>query len=252
MNYNNLAKIQILEFFKRHKWHTSWSWLIRCANMKWIWVALWKIQSRHYSVHLSTLFCPQMDRWIKWNNPKYQGSWGQHGAHLGPTGPRWVPCWPHELCYLKYILLQYHWVAEPVAVYGKYPLMCLTTCNDNAMHTFVIRSRILLWISVISHINCRNLHTLSCTLLFATNKFNRSNIGRARRDVSMSDKASYHKTLQSHEARKFVFSFLPLLWNLTDSSAAVLLSCLPNFKAVWSFNTKSWRSHHKMSDVMLK
>ena len=25
---------------------------------------------------------------------------GQHGAHLGPTGPRWSPCWPHELCYL--------------------------------------------------------------------------------------------------------------------------------------------------------
>ena len=32
--------------------------------------------------------------------PWYQGSWDQHGAHLGPTGPRWVPCWPHELCYL--------------------------------------------------------------------------------------------------------------------------------------------------------
>ena len=26
--------------------------------------------------------------------------WGQHGAHLGPTGPRWAPCWPHEPCYL--------------------------------------------------------------------------------------------------------------------------------------------------------
>ena len=26
--------------------------------------------------------------------------WGQHGAHLGPTGPRWAPCWPHELCSL--------------------------------------------------------------------------------------------------------------------------------------------------------
>ena len=27
-------------------------------------------------------------------------SWGQHGAYPGPTGPRWVPCWPHEPCYL--------------------------------------------------------------------------------------------------------------------------------------------------------
>ena len=26
--------------------------------------------------------------------------WGQHGAHLGPTGPRLAPCWPHEACYL--------------------------------------------------------------------------------------------------------------------------------------------------------
>ena len=23
-----------------------------------------------------------------------------HGAHLGPTGPRWAPCWPYEPCYL--------------------------------------------------------------------------------------------------------------------------------------------------------
>ena len=33
--------------------------------------------------------------------PWYQGSWGQHGAHLGPTGTRWAPCWPHEPCYLS-------------------------------------------------------------------------------------------------------------------------------------------------------
>ena len=30
-------------------------------------------------------------------------SWGQHGAYLGPTGPRWAPCWPQELRYLGYI-----------------------------------------------------------------------------------------------------------------------------------------------------
>ena len=31
--------------------------------------------------------------------PRSQGSWGQHGAHLGPIGPRWAPCCPHEPCY---------------------------------------------------------------------------------------------------------------------------------------------------------
>ena len=30
--------------------------------------------------------------------PWKQGSWGQHGAHLGPAGPRWAPCRPHEPC----------------------------------------------------------------------------------------------------------------------------------------------------------
>ena len=27
-------------------------------------------------------------------------SWGPHGAQLGPTGPRWSPCWPHVPCCL--------------------------------------------------------------------------------------------------------------------------------------------------------
>ena len=25
-------------------------------------------------------------------------TWGQHGANLGTTEPRWAPCWPHEPC----------------------------------------------------------------------------------------------------------------------------------------------------------
>ena len=34
--------------------HTFWSCLIRCANMKWIWWVLLKIQSGHDSVHRRT------------------------------------------------------------------------------------------------------------------------------------------------------------------------------------------------------
>ena len=30
---------------------------------------------------------------------------GQHGVHLVPTGPRWAPCWPHELCSLGLAIL---------------------------------------------------------------------------------------------------------------------------------------------------
>ena len=32
----------------------------------------------------------------------------QHGAHLGPTGPRWAPCWPHAPCYLSNLENWYH------------------------------------------------------------------------------------------------------------------------------------------------
>ena len=41
----------------------------------------------------------QIDRLITKNlwRPRWQVSWGQHGAHLEPTGPRWAPCWSHEL-----------------------------------------------------------------------------------------------------------------------------------------------------------
>ena len=31
--------------------------------------------------------------------PREQSSWGQHGAHLAPVGPRWAQCWAHEPCY---------------------------------------------------------------------------------------------------------------------------------------------------------
>ena len=32
-------------------------------------------------------------------HPRQQSSLGQHGAQLGPIGPRLAPCWPHEPCY---------------------------------------------------------------------------------------------------------------------------------------------------------
>ena len=46
------------------------------------------------------------------NLPWQQSSWGQHGAHLRPVGPRWAPCWPHELGYLG---VHEHWL-QPMPV----------------------------------------------------------------------------------------------------------------------------------------
>ena len=61
---------------------------------------------------------------ISW--PRKQSSCGQHGAHLGPVGPRWAPCWPHEPCYQGVrimsdttsrsgidVAIQHHWVPGP-------------------------------------------------------------------------------------------------------------------------------------------
>ena len=33
------------------------------------------------------------------NNPDSKVHGANNGAHLGPVGPRWAPCWPHEPCY---------------------------------------------------------------------------------------------------------------------------------------------------------
>ena len=60
-NLKNLPKLPILAFWKNlNAWHTFWSCLIRCLNMKWIWQVLWKIQRGHDSVHRRT--DRQMDR----------------------------------------------------------------------------------------------------------------------------------------------------------------------------------------------
>ena len=32
-----------------------------------------------------------------------------HGAHLGPVGPRWAPCWPHQPCYQGNVLPTICW-----------------------------------------------------------------------------------------------------------------------------------------------
>ena len=104
-----------------HSWyhdHLPWSkptlyavWLIVGHN---IWIVL-NLRTLHGNFHPSLLLVPPHYPCFRWSvisycchlhgtdaYPSQQGSWGQHGVHLGPTGPRWTPCWPHELCYMGY------------------------------------------------------------------------------------------------------------------------------------------------------
>ena len=39
---------------------------------------------------------------------------GQHGANRGPTGPRWVPWWPHELCSLGLYVHTRYWLWQEI------------------------------------------------------------------------------------------------------------------------------------------
>ena len=56
-----------------------------------------KMQSYRYtSSHYKIRLC----NGNPYTYPEKRSSWGQHGAHLGPTGPRWAQCWSHELGYL--------------------------------------------------------------------------------------------------------------------------------------------------------
>ena len=50
------VKVIILNKFSKifNTQHTFWSWLIRCVNMKWIWLVLREIQSGHDSIHRRT------------------------------------------------------------------------------------------------------------------------------------------------------------------------------------------------------
>ena len=45
---------------------------------------------------------------LHWLFPDSRVHGANMGAHLGPTGPRWAPCWPHELCYLGCFSCQHH------------------------------------------------------------------------------------------------------------------------------------------------
>ena len=55
---------------------------------------------------------------------------GPTWAHLGPTGPRRAPCWPHELCYLG-ICHTLRWCPTSASAYQITDniILCTTGCS---------------------------------------------------------------------------------------------------------------------------
>ena len=61
-----MPKLQFLKlYYESCTRHTLWSCLTRCANMKWIWLELWKIWSGHDSIHRWT--DGQTEGWTRWS-----------------------------------------------------------------------------------------------------------------------------------------------------------------------------------------
>ena len=82
------------------------------------------VVQRCLTENISTLILSNMEFSVDKHSRK-QGSWGLHGAHLGPTGARGAPCWPHKLCYQGYchfnaetlfLLIMWYYTTNPVVV----------------------------------------------------------------------------------------------------------------------------------------
>ena len=65
-----------------------------------------------------------------------------HGAHLGPTGPRWAPCWPHELCYLGHChpeRIHYHCV---ICVFVPHTVFSFPSSSSHAFSNLKKKNRL--------------------------------------------------------------------------------------------------------------
>ena len=77
---------------------------------------MWRSRTRRFHLRVPDLHMSCSDLIWKQNNQDSSSSnghqlsmpsliatfMGPHGSHLGPVVPRWVPCRPHEPCYLGY------------------------------------------------------------------------------------------------------------------------------------------------------
>ena len=77
------------------------------------------------------------DSRLKTLYPQIAKFMGQHGAHLGPLGPRWAPCWPHEPYYQGVYLSSL--ISEPNGWFG---------CGAPGWRSGVATCEIVGWLAV--------------------------------------------------------------------------------------------------------
>ena len=101
----------------------------------------------------------KIKRYLLWHSDAiwHQGSWsswGQHGAHLGPTGPRWAPCWPHKLCCLGLVQVKVCCLSLPKAL----PKSIVIYCSLDRMwkkYSVKVESKYDIFIQKVSSAKCR-------------------------------------------------------------------------------------------------
>ena len=86
-NYLSMLGLKLNHVSKRGHRRNQWAGVVG-GKVRDVWSSE-EIDGGSWGQNLRQIFHP----WL-------QGSWCQNGAHLGPTGPRWAPCWPHKPCYL--------------------------------------------------------------------------------------------------------------------------------------------------------
>ena len=67
--------------------------VVSCGAAEWFFIAISVAYHSHVHGRLYSLMIL--------SKPPLIYSLSQQGAHLGSTGPRWAPYWPHESCYQK-------------------------------------------------------------------------------------------------------------------------------------------------------
>ena len=72
--------------------------------------------------------------------PDSKVHWGQYGTHLGPVGPRWAPCWPHEPCYQECLYIYTApWCLWPSSSVSSIPLHWWSLPLANTVETSITK-----------------------------------------------------------------------------------------------------------------
>ena len=83
-----------------------------------------------------------------------------HGAHLGPSGPRWAPYWPHEPCYLG--MMPYHQQAVMAFILGHYheKIWRYQSVNEGCISEITLRFHRSQWVNMVykNMILCTTVH----------------------------------------------------------------------------------------------